>query len=58
MESRVKEISQKFSTKLFAMPDKVASKLVLAKTAKEVKDILEAEMRKLTEEVDSWPIFP
>lgn len=58
VESRVKEISQKFSTKLFAMPDKVASKLVLAKTAKEVKDILEAEMRKLTEEVDSWPIFP
>ena len=58
VESRVKEISQKFSTKLFAMPDKVASKLVLAKTAKEVKEILEAEMRKLTEEVDSWPIFP
>lgn len=56
--SRITEISKDFSLKLFAMPDKIAAKLVIAKTAKEVKEILRSALRKLTEEVDSWSIFP
>ena len=55
---RIAEISKKFSTKLFAFPSRVASRLVSATTAEEVKTILKDELKKITEEIDSWPIFP
>ena len=54
---RIAEISKKFSTKLFAFPNRVASRLVTASTAEEVKTILKDELKKITEEIDSWQIF-
>lgn len=54
---RIAEISKQFSTKLFAFPNRVAPRLVTARTAEEVKSILKEELKKITEEIDSWPIF-
>lgn len=54
---RIAEISKKFSVKLFALPARVASRLVSASTAEEVKEILKEELKKITEEIDSWSIF-
>ena len=58
VESRVTNISREFRLKLFALPEKLANKLLSAKTQREVKSIIVRELRKITEEIDKWPIFP
>lgn len=55
--NRIAEISKEFQSMLFAFPGRVASQLVSAKSATEVKSILKDELKKITKEIDSWQIF-
>lgn len=55
---RVADISKKFSDKLFSLPNRVVSLIMQADSPTEVTKILTDELRKITEEVDEWQIFP
>ena len=58
VEHRIADISKKFSDKLFALPSRVVSLIMQTDSPSEITKILTDELRKITEEVDSWQIFP
>ena len=58
VEHRIAAISKEFSAKLFALPPRVASLVMQAKTEAEVKKILNDELRSLTQEIDKMEVFP
>ena len=55
---RIAEISKQFSKKLFALPSRVVSLIMQADSPDEVTKVLNTELRKITEEIDTWQIFP
>ncbi|MYF97760.1 hypothetical protein F4212_01290 [Candidatus Poribacteria bacterium] len=57
VESRIMDISKRFGERLFALPSRVVKALMGATSEQEMKEILDSELRKLTEEVDSWKVF-
>ena len=57
LAQRIDQISKEFGLKLFAFPDRVAHRVMGAASAREVVDLLMAELRKITKEIDSWNLF-
>ena len=57
VEHRIADISKAFSDKLYALPNRVSSLMMQAKSESEVKQILNAELRKITADIDEMEIF-
>ena len=57
VEHRIADISKAFSDKLFAIPNRVSSLMMQAKSEAEVKRLLNAELRKITADIDEMEIF-
>ena len=57
VEHKIADISRELSKKLFALPSRVVSLIMQAKTAPEITKILSAELRKITQEIDNVEIF-
>ena len=57
VEHRIADISKGFSDKLFAIPNRVSSLMMQAKSEAEVKRLLNAELRKITADIDEMEIF-
>ena len=57
VEHRIADISKQLSDKLFAMPARVSSLLMQAKSEAEIKHILNTGLREVTSEIDEMEIF-
>ena len=57
VEHNLADIDKELSTKLFALPARVASLMMQAKTEAEVKKILNDELRKITVEIDKMEVI-
>ena len=57
VEHRIADISKQLSDRLFAMPNRVSSLMMQAKSEAEVKHILNAELRKITADIDQMEVF-
>ena len=57
VEHRIADISKALSKKLFALPSRVVSLIMQAQNAPEITKILNAELRKITQEIDNVEIF-
>ena len=57
VEHRIADISKAFSDKLFAIPNRVSSLMMQAKSEAEIKHLLNTELRKTTADIDEMEIF-
>ena len=57
VESRIMDISKRFSEQLFDLPSRVVKALMGATSEQEMKEILESELRRLTTEIDQMDVF-
>ena len=57
VEHRIADVSKQLGDKLFAMPARVSSLLMQAKSEAEIKHILNTGLREVTSEIDEMEIF-